>query len=219
MAGKNNDAKPDEGAPDEETDVEETNVEDVGAGEEGKNGEEELSVEELKEELETVRIALKRANRESAKRRLELKQLRETSSKKPEGSGEEEKVAEKLQKEYDKLQEQLVNLQAENQSLKLRGIIRTKAAGLKLPFYSEEALDDAVGRIQTALGAEEYDDDDITAAIKDVAKARPYLFRKAEKQGEEGTGPGTDAAKKGTSDIVVTAEEEADVARRFNIKP
>lgn len=183
----------------------------------GESGEGEMSLEELQEELEAVRIALKRANRESAKRRLEIKELKGSPPKKPEGSGEEGKEAAKLQMEVDKLSKQLTDIQAENHSLKLRGVIRSKAADLKLAFYSEEALGDAIGQVQGALD-EEYDDEDILAAIKQVAKARPYLFRKADASANGGTGSGTDAAKKGGSDIVVTAEEEAEIGKRFNIK-
>jgi len=172
-----------------------------------------MSLEELKEELESVRIALKRANRESAKRRLELKALKESSTQKPGEAGEKEKEAEKLQQEMDKLSQQLTTLQAENAGLKLRGTIRSAAATLKLPFYSEEALDDAVGRVQASLD-EGFDDEDIAAALKDLAKTRPYLFRKAETP----NATSTDATKKGASDVIVTAEEEAEVAKRFNIK-
>jgi hypothetical protein len=193
--------------------------------EEAEGGEEEgsgKSIEELEEELERTRIALKKANRESAKRRLELKELKKTPEPKPEGSGEEDKEGEKLQKEIDRLNQELAGIRSENATLKLRGTIRSKAAALKLSFFSEEALEDAVGRVQTILGEDEYDDEDIGAAIKDVAKSRPYLFRKAEKQaeGENGSsgGGGTDAAKKGASDVIVTEDEEKEVARRFNIK-
>lgn len=204
-----------DGTDPEEEEVEtETEAETETETGEEKSKEKELTLEEALEQLDATRIALKKANRESAKRRLELKGLK---TKKPE-EGEKEQETEKARKDLEAAQKQLADVLSENRGLKLRGTIRSKVAELKLSLFSEEALEDATTRVQAALDGDEYDDEDILQALKEVAKSRPYLFRKPEKLGGEGAG-GTDAAKKGTSDVIVTEEEEKDVARRFNITP
>lgn len=213
---KRNDADdPEDDDLEEELEEEEETEEEEEGGEEEEEG---PTIEELQDELDKTRIALKKANRESAKRRLEIKQLKGTESKKPEGDNKEGKEAGKLQADLDKAQSELAKAMSENRALKLRSTVRKKAAGMKLPFFSEEALDDATERVFATLD-EEYDDEDVTLALKEISKSRPYLFRKPEKQagGEGGGNGGTDAGKKGGSDVIVTAEDEQEVARRFNL--
>lgn len=186
-------------ATDEES---ETDGEDE-AGEEENSDEEEAeepTVADLQAQLTKMQRALKKANRESAKRRKELETLRKSESAnaaatatigkgKSKWTGQEED-------ELRKLREQNERLLAEQKRGTARNVLVKAALKAKVNWASEQAREDAFDLI--LRDAEINDDgsiDDAGDLLAELIEERPYLL--GQKMATQKKSGDTSATKRG----------------------
>lgn len=167
------------------------------AEEAGMVAEADMDKDKLLAELEQTRRALKRANAEAAERRKRLKELEEAERKRQEAELSEK---ERLERTLAELQAERDTLLAQMTELRLRSAVERVA--VRLGFRDPED----VYHLADLSGVEVDDDgkvNGIEAALKALAKAKPYLLK------QEQT-PDIDAGKRGRA----KAQSDLDTIRR-----
>lgn len=170
----------------------------------------EQSVARLENELATLRIQLRRANKQAAERRIRLKELGKEKQDGKEQSSEEADAGAGLRNQLQAAQRSL-------RQYKLIEQLEEALDGLDISFASARARSDALGFAQREIEKEFVEDDDnpeeedLTNALRKVVKTRPYLVRSKKEP------PITDSKKRGKAEGLIL--DEKDIATRFGIKP
>lgn len=184
-----------------ETEVE---VEVEGEGESPNETETENDLEarvaELEDELSRTRRALKKANREAAQRRHQLKES-------PPATEETEEL-EKYRKRVDELEAEVNRRTREVREERQRQQVLQVANQMGFEF-PEDLM--RLGDIEFDPDEEKLDEDDIKAAAKALARKRPGLIKK------NSIPPDLDSQRRGGRDDALTIDEE-EVARTFGIR-
>lgn len=155
----------------EETQEEKDQEEEASDPQEGE--EEELTLEELKERLKKREARLREVNAEAKERRLAYEKLEKEKKDREEAELSEKEKAERRAKEAE---DNLAALQKENRSLKLSGLLTSKAKELKLEFASDQARKDALKFLDPEKLGEDFEG--LEDELKEMSKARAYLFGK-----------------------------------------
>lgn len=192
----------------EEVEEPEEDLEEQETEEDVEDAEE--SEEDLQHEISVLRAKLRRANAESAQRRIKLKELRDQIS---EDTDESEGV-EELRRELQESRQALVEY-------KLKDMCVSAAAQLKYDFVTPLALTDAqalvVERVLNELGDLELEDENdvkplVLNALKEVTKTRPYLIKKRKAPDISG------GARQKDGGALISDEEESELAVQFGIR-
>jgi len=197
----------------EEPRGEEQNVDvddqDVDAEEtpEGEESTPEPTIEDLQKELEILQSRLRRANRQAAERRIQLKEFKGKSTPTP-----PEKEAPVQDSE---LQGELARARSELRVLRMTEALSAELDALNISFASAQARTDTLAFAREEV-VKELDDtapdkEDLQDILKGVLRTRTYLTAPRKKPVE------TDSKKRGKSDSVAIDEDE--LAKRFGIRP
>jgi len=195
---------------------EEEEEEEMPEGEtpEGEEQEEEQEREEgedegeVRVELERVRVALKKANAEAAKRRKELERFQQEEKKRQDAELSDLEKAQKLSEEW---KSKFDELSADLDGMRMRQAFYDATAAAKVVFVNDAAWQDAYD-LSDLSGVEVDEDGSVSGmdeVIKALQKSRPHLFGTA---GAPDINAGEGGKKKGKAG----ADDEA-IRRRYGI--
>lgn len=160
---------------------------------------------DLAAELEDVRRALKKANREAADRRKQLEQYEQAEKDRQQAELSE---LEKAQARIAEMEARARDAEAARDRMVKERAFYTHIESASYQFANEQARNDAIRLIDVS----EMDDDEIADAVKRLYKERPYLFRSADL-------PDTDGQRRGGESKRSAFEEKVEAARRrYNIR-
>jgi len=140
------------------------------------------SLEEANEELRKVREELRKANREAAERRKKLAAYEDDEKRRAEAALTEAQKQARLLEEY---QTRAMKAEADLADLRLRFLVEREAS--KLHFHNPEDAYQLADLAGVEIG-EDGKATGIDAALKALAKERPYLVKSV---GPTGAGLGT----------------------------
>ena len=195
---------------------EEEEEEEMPEGEtpEGEEQEEEQEREEgedegeVRVELERVRVALKKANAEAAKRRKELERFQQEEKKRQDAELSDLEKAQKLSEEW---KSKFDELSADLDGLRMRQAFYDATAKAKVVFVNDAARQDAYD-LSDLSGVEVDEDGSVSGmdeVVKGLQKSRPHLF------GTAGA-PDINAGEGGKPKGKAGADDEA-IRRRYGI--
>ncbi len=187
-SGGGGNGQSDEDTPDTSDEMLEDQTDDKSESEEAEDDLTDLSDDDLKKELARTRKALKNANKEGKKRRLQLKEYEEAEAKRKK---EEMTEVDRLKAEKEESDAKASSFEDRLRSMTLRTTVMTLAS--EQNFRSPEdafdlaELDDAreiIGKDKDLLEREK-PSSALTKAVKDslkaLAKDKPYLIQKTKK--------------------------------------
>jgi len=190
----------------EDQDVDEEELEDEEDQEDNEDSDDDGD-EEDDSELISTRARLKKANAEAKKRRLALRAA-EKKIKELEGAGEEDDDA------LTAAEARELAMTKRLARLELRDAIVTSAGKKKLAFVNPQAAKDAASFLTEDLEfdlEDGYDADEVTDAVVQLKKDRPYLF-------DSKKAKSTDANNRGEGTFQISDEDLEAAATEFGVK-
>jgi hypothetical protein len=171
----------------------------------------EKSVDELKSEIEALTAKLRKANRQAAERRIQLKEVKgKAPETAPETNAEEATSKDAVAAELRKVRNEL-------RAYKLSESLAVELDAMSLSFASAQARTDVLAFARDVIGKEFGDDvtpvkEDLVDTLKEILRTRPYLTAPRKTPVE------TDSKKRGTKTDSLQFDEE-EIARAYGIRP